>query len=198
MITIEFWYEFASTYSYLAAERIESLAKTADTRVTWRPFMLGPIFKDNGWKTSPFKIYETKGTYMWRDIERCAKIYGLPFHRSSQTFPQNGLQAARVALCLPDGEIRGEFSRKIYRAEFAEGENIAEHHVISAILEGMGLDAAPLFDQAKTPAIKEQLFNNTNEARSKGIFGAPSLITEDGELFWGDDRMEQAFAWGKS
>ncbi|MBL4802620.1 MAG: 2-hydroxychromene-2-carboxylate isomerase [Emcibacter sp.] len=195
---IEFWYEFASTYSYLAAERIQSLAQSNGMDIAWRPFLLGPIFKSQGWDTSPFGIYKAKGNYMWRDIERSADLYGLPFKKSDQVFPQNSILAARIALCLPDADQRGEFSKSAYRAEFSEGQNIAEPQVIAQILNNLGHDSDQLFQQAKSPDIKQALFANTAEAQEKGIFGAPSLITGDGELFWGDDRLEQALNWPKT
>lgn len=193
--TIEFWYDFASTYSYLAAERIGLLAKSKGIEVTWHPFLLGPIFQDQGWNSSPFNIYKAKGDYMWLDMARCAENYGLPFFRSTKAFPQNGLLAARIALCLPDGESRGEFTKAVYRAEFVQGKDITELNVIEEILIGMGHDSDILLLQTKTQAIKEKLFTNTAEARTKGIFGAPSFITASGELFWGDDRLEQALNW---
>jgi 2-hydroxychromene-2-carboxylate isomerase len=93
----EFWYEFASTYSYLAVMRIEQLAAEAGVELVWRPFLLGPVFKAQGWETSPFKLFPDKGRYMWRDLEREAARLGLPFYRP-KSFPQNGLLAARIAI----------------------------------------------------------------------------------------------------
>lgn len=72
---LEFWFEFASTYSYLAASRIEEVAAGSGVRLRWRPFLLGPIFASQGWGDSPFNLYPLKGRYMWRDMERlCEKI----------------------------------------------------------------------------------------------------------------------------
>jgi 2-hydroxychromene-2-carboxylate isomerase len=78
---LDFWFDFASTYSYPAAARIRPLAAEAKVQVRFRPFLLGPIFKAQGWDTSPFNIYEAKGRYMWRDMERLAENLGLPFRR---------------------------------------------------------------------------------------------------------------------
>src|SRR5580700_11139682 len=97
MPAIDFWCELASTYTYLAACRIDALAARARVDVRWRPFVLGPIFKSVGWPTSPFEIYADKGRYMWRDVEREAERLGLPFRRPS-AFPRNGIPAAKVAL----------------------------------------------------------------------------------------------------
>ena len=94
---IEFWYDFASTYSYLSAMRIEDAAKAAGVEVLWKPFLLGPIFYAQGWNTSPFNLYPAKGRYMVREMERMTAARGLPFKMPSP-FPQNSLLAARLAL----------------------------------------------------------------------------------------------------
>ncbi|HET7501244.1 MAG TPA: DsbA family protein, partial [Kofleriaceae bacterium] len=97
MARLDFWCELASTYTYLAAMRIEELAGAAGVEVRWQPFMLGPIFAQVGWSTSPFEVYPAKGRYMWRDVEREAAALGLAMRRPSQ-FPRNSVLAARVAL----------------------------------------------------------------------------------------------------
>src|SRR6476660_2290003 len=103
MASIEFWYEFASTYSYPAALRIERLAEKAGVELRWRPFLLGPIFQTLGWNDSPFNIFAAKGRYMWRDLERVCEAEGLPLRLPPVKFPQNGLKAARIAL-VGEGE----------------------------------------------------------------------------------------------
>ena len=194
--TIDFWYEFASTYSYLAAERIEPLARERGITVNWRPFLLGPIFHAQGWNTTPFKIYKAKGDYMWRDMERQAARYGLPFKIPvANELPQHSVLAARVALCLPDDGTRAEFSRRVYRAEWTADQCITDPEVISTILKEMELDADALLAQTQTPDIKQALKDNTDEAIRHRVFGAPAFTTPDGELFWGDDRLEQALDW---
>src|SRR5699024_9919220 len=94
---LEFWYEFASTYSYPAAMLIEERGAQAGVEVAWRPFLLGPIFGEQGWNDSPFNIYPAKGRYMWRDMERVCEANALPFVRPT-VFPRNGLLAARIAV----------------------------------------------------------------------------------------------------
>jgi hypothetical protein len=96
MPTIDFWYEFASTYSYPTAMRIENMAADGGIDVRWRPFLLGPIFKAFGWNDSPFNIFAAKGRYMWRDLERLCEADGLPLKLPPVRFPQNGLKAARL------------------------------------------------------------------------------------------------------
>jgi 2-hydroxychromene-2-carboxylate isomerase len=116
--TLTFWYEFASTYSWLAAERIEELAAAADVEIHWRAFLLGPIFVAQGWNSSPFNLYPAKGNNMWRDMERLGALMGLPPLTRPDPFPQNSLLAARVATALA-GRKPPAFSRAVFRAEFS-------------------------------------------------------------------------------
>src|SRR4051812_27345646 len=141
MPALDFFYEFASTYSYLAAMRIAPLAHAAGVTLRWRPFLLGPIFKAQGWDTSPFNLYPAKGRYMVRDCERQCADLGIAF-RLPGLFPQNSLLAARVALVGLDAGWGEEFSREVYRAEFAEGRNIGNATVIAAIVDALGHDGA--------------------------------------------------------
>src|SRR5258705_4753158 len=122
---LDFWFDFASTYSYLAAMRIGPLAEEVSVRVRWRPFLLGPIFRAQGWDTSPFNLYPAKGRYMVRDCERAAAALGLTF-RLPEPFPQNTLLAARVAVAGLDDGWGEEFSRRVYRAQFADGRQVRD------------------------------------------------------------------------
>jgi len=194
--TLDFWFEFASTYSYPAAMRISPLAEAAGVAVRWRPFMLGPIFKEQGWTTSPFNLFPAKGRNMWRDLERTCGTLGLPFVRPT-TFPQNTLLAARVALvglAEPWGE---DYCRAIYRAEFAEGRTVEDTETIAGVLARLGLDAGAVLDRAQSNENRSQLRAHTEEAQRLGIFGSPSFVTADNELFWGNDRLEAALNWAR-
>jgi len=194
--TLDFWFEFASPYSCTAAIRIGPLAKAAGIAVRWRPFLLGPIFKDHGWPTSPFNLYPAKGRYMWRDIERICYGLGLPLTQP-EPFPQDAVLSARVALIGLADDWGKHFCRAIYRAEFGEGRNIGEQSVIVDILKHLVQDANATLQQSQLDEIKSRLRAETEQARKFGIFGAPSFVTADGELFWGNDRLEAALAWAK-
>ncbi len=194
MAKIDFFYEFASTYSYLAAMRIDDLALEYDVEVQWRPFLLGPIFKAQGWETSPFNIYPDKGRYMARDLERLAEAQGLPIFKMPAAFPAHSILPSRVALCLK-GEMRAAFSRAVYHAEFADGRDIADQKVLEEILEALGEEPAKVIERASHQQIKDQLRAYTDAAQKRNIFGAPAFVTEDGEMFWGNDRLEMALDW---
>jgi 2-hydroxychromene-2-carboxylate isomerase len=193
--TVEFWFEFASTYSYPAAMRIEPLARGAGVTLVWRPFLLGPIFAGQGWRDSPFNIYPAKGRYMWRDLDRICERLGVPLRRPSQ-FPRNGLLAARVATAAAAAPWLPDFVRGVYHANFADDRDIAQRDVVSAVLTTRGIDAEPWLEQAASEAVKGQLRASTDEAMAVGIFGAPTMRVGD-ELFWGNDRVEEAIAWAR-
>ena len=193
---IEFWFEFASTYSYPAAMRIEALARAAGVALAWRPFLLGPIFAAQGWRDSPFNIYPVKGRYMWRDLERTCARLGLPLRRPAQ-FPRNGLLAARVAAAADGAPWQAEFVRGIYRANFVDDLDIAEPAVVGSVLAACGADAEEWLARATSDATKAALRTATEQAQVAGVFGAPTMRVGD-ELFWGNDRVEEAVAWARS
>ena len=196
MPTLDFWFDFASTYSYPAAMRIGPLAAEAGVAVRYRPFLLGPIFKAQGWDTSPFNVYEAKGRHMWRDLERLCADLALAFRRP-EPFPQSSLLAARVAL-VGLAENWGEaFCRAVFRAAFAEGRRIDDATVIGGILHELKLDPQAVLAAAQADSSKQRLRQQTGEAQRLGIFGAPTFVTRDDELFWGNDRLERALRWAR-
>jgi 2-hydroxychromene-2-carboxylate isomerase len=193
---LDFWFDFASTYSYPAAMRIGPLAKKAGVTVRFRPFLLGPIFQAQGWDSSPFNLYPAKGRHMWRDLERLCADLRLPFQRPEQ-FPQQSVLAARVALVGLGKKWGKDFCLAVFGAEFGEGRRIDEAAVIGDILAGLKVAATPVIEAAQSNEIRMRLRDQTEEAQRLGIFGAPTFIAKDGELFWGNDRLERALKWAK-
>lgn len=201
MTRVTFWFDFASTYSYPAAMRIEPLVRAANLALEWKPFLLGPLFIEQaGWKDSPFNIFPQKGAYMWRDMERVCRALDLTFHKPD-SFPQNPLRAARVATVLTanpgHATHAANFIKAVYRANFAENRNIADDVVLAEILTKLGVDATMILDRASTDDTKNKLRQHTEDARTAGLFGAPSF-TVGNELFWGNDRLEHAIAFAES
>ncbi|WP_281560562.1 2-hydroxychromene-2-carboxylate isomerase [Thalassomonas sp. RHCl1] len=190
---IEFWFDFASSYSYPAAMQIETLAKRESLEISWRPFLLGAIFNRQGWQDSPFNLYPAKGAYMWRDLERLCDELNLVFTRPSQ-FPRNGLLAARVACLFEDAPWLADFIRAVYTANFADDLDISSSRVIASCLEAIGEDSAGILKAANAPAAKARLREQTEQGYQKGIFGAPSFFVGE-ELFWGNDRLSSALNW---
>jgi 2-hydroxychromene-2-carboxylate isomerase len=190
---LSFWFDFASTYSYPAVMRIERLAQERGVALSWNAFLLSRIFRAQGWNDSPFNLYPVKGRYMWRDLERISEAQGLLFRRPSQ-FPRNGLLAARIACRFSKETWMPAFVRAVYHANFAEDQNIADGRVIGACLKSVNQDAETVLDVAGSVETKTMLREQTERAVDLGIFGAPSYIA-DQELFWGNDRLEEALSW---
>ncbi len=191
---LDFWFDFGSTYSYPASQRIQALAAEQHVYVRFRPFMLGAIFKAQGWNTSPFNLYPAKGAYMWRDLQRVCDELGLALVRPDP-FPQNSLIAARVAVAVSEESWAGDYCAQVFREEFAHGRQISDPAVIRSVLDHFSSDADGILERAQSPEIKEQLRSETEMAAKLGLFGAPSFVTEDFEVFWGNDRLESALAW---
>ena len=191
---MEFWFDFASTYSYVAAMRVERACERAGVQLAYRPFLLGPIFTELlGIKDSPFNVQPLRGRYMWRDLERLCEKHGFAWRRPT-VFPRNSVLAARVACCA--GAAVGPVTRAIFAANFAEDRDISDPAVLRDAVDRAGADGAALLAQAQTPEVKLRLRANTDQARQLGIFGAPDFMV-DGELFFGQDRLEDALAWAR-
>src|SRR6185503_12989883 len=165
---VDFWIELASSYSYPAALRIAPLAEAAGVALRWRPFLLGPIFKAQGWDSSPFNLYPAKGRNMWRDLERLCTDLGLPFRRP-EPFPQSSLTAARVALVGLATSWGEDFCEAIYRAQFGEGRRIDDPATITDILAGLKVDVAQTLAAAQSDDNKARLRMQTEEAQRFGI-----------------------------
>lgn len=193
---VEIWFEFASTYSYLTVSRAETLLRSKNINFQWKPFLLGPIFREKGMKTSPFVLDATKGAYMWRDLERRSAQYGLPFVRP-KLFPVNGLRAARIMTAALNEPWCGEFARAVFAAQFSRGEDISDEEVLLDVIRDCGADPVYWLALAQEDAIKADLRARTEQARNYGIFGAPSFRVGN-ELFWGDDRLEDAIVWASA
>jgi 2-hydroxychromene-2-carboxylate isomerase len=189
--TLDFWFDCASTYSYLTAMRIEAEAAKQAVAVRWRPFLLGAIFKAKGWASSPFNLDPVKGRYMVCDVTRIARARGLAFHLPDP-FPQNSLAAARLTLALRTTGQDAAFARAVFHAEFAQQQQIDDPAVLNALIAGLGRDPGAVTAWAGRDEIKALLRAETQAATAAGIFGAPSFTTSDGDLFWGDDRLDHA------
>ena len=189
-MTISFWFDFASTYSYPAAMRIASLAADYEVAVDWRPFLLGPIMHKFGWQDSPFNLYPAKGRYMWRDLDRICARQGIAFQRPS-IFPRQQLLATRIACLYSECEWLPAFARAVFRANFEQDLDIAEPAVITACVPAECTNVADIINRASSEASKLLLREQTAFAETAGIFGAPSVLVGR-ELFWGNDRLEQA------
>ncbi|HVE85115.1 MAG TPA: 2-hydroxychromene-2-carboxylate isomerase [Myxococcales bacterium] len=191
---MDFWFDFASTYSYPAAMRVEREAARAGVPVRWRAFLLGPIFAEQqGITDSPFNANPVRGRYMWRDLERICARHGLPWRRPSE-FPRRSVLAAKVA-CAAEAEGAAwlpDFCRAVFTANFALDRDIDDREVLSGLLAGLGQDGGAALARADAPG--GPLRARGEEARRLGLFGAPTFAVGE-ELFFGQDRLQEALEW---
>ena len=189
---LEFWFEFASTYSYIAAMRIEELCRQRGVGLVWKPFLLGPIFQMRGWGDSPFNLNPRRGHYMWRDMERLAAKDKLAWRKPS-VFPRNSTLAARVACAAETRTWCGDFIRRVFLANFSEDADIGDSSVVQALLDEVGAPKG-FAEYATSPGCRGLLRRNTEAAIDLGIFGAPNCVV-GGELFWGEETLSDALDW---
>ena len=188
--TIEFWFEFGSNYSYLSVMRIENAAREKAVPIIWKPFLLGPIFRATGMANSPFVLQKEKGAYVWRDMERQCRKFGLQWRQPS-TFPRLGVVPSRVALIGADQPWIGAFCRRVMELNFVLDQDINQTDRLAPILKELGLSAGTILDQAQAEPMKQRLRDQTEQAHCRGIFGAPTFFVGT-EMFWGNDRLDDA------
>jgi 2-hydroxychromene-2-carboxylate isomerase len=173
--------------------RIEQEAARHGVSVQWRPFLLGPIFQSLGWSTSPFVLQPWKTEYVWQDMVRQCRKYGLPWQRPS-TFPRATVLPARVALLGTGQPWMGEYCRRVMQLNFGADRDISSAACVSEVLAQLGLPAHEIIEAAQAESNKLRLRAQTESARAKGIFGAPTCFVGE-EMFWGNDRLDDALAY---
>lgn len=193
MKQVDFFYFFGSVYAYLSVMRIGGLAAAAGVSIRWRPFNVRTVMKENNvaLRTEALKV-----PYMWRDIERRAATHGLQF-QPPPVWPTDPELLHNLIGTLAAAEGWGEvFTVSSFRAWIVDRMALGEMPTIEKVLQPLGKDPRSTIARAKSAATQKLYADETEAARSFGIFGSPSFVV-NGELFWGDDRLEEAIAWAK-
>jgi 2-hydroxychromene-2-carboxylate isomerase len=191
---IDFWFTMGSTYSYLSVTRLAEVERSHGVAFRWRPFHLLLILQEM--KHVPFADKPAKSHYMWRDIERRAAMYGMPVTLPAPYPARQSVTANLVALTGMREGWGADFVRAAYRRWFRDGEETGREPNVSASLRDIGQDPARVLPLANSPEINELLLAETEAARQFGIFGSPTFAVGR-EIFWGDDRLEDAMSWCK-
>lgn len=191
--SIDFYFDFSSPYSYIAAHEIEALAARHGRAVNWNPILLGAIFKATG--SAPLVDFPLKGQYAVRDFERSARFAGLKMKMPS-AFPISTVNSARAVLWVKKNlpQRTGDFVRAVGMAYFAHDRAINDAAVLQDIANGLGLDGAAVVAGTQEAEIKDALKLATETALARGVFGAPFIFVDD-EPFWGQDRLAQIDRW---
>ena len=195
MKNIDFYFSIGSTYTYLSVIRILDVEKKHQVKFNWLPFSVRSIMKEMN--NIPFpKEKMNKVNYMWRDIERRAEGYGF-FAKTPVPYPLTEFDLANKLAILGLKEGWGvDYIRLTYKRWFQEGKEPATEPNISEIFKEIKIDKEKAIIDANSSEIEKQYLKNTESARENKVFGSPSFIV-NGEIFWGDDRMEDAIKWSK-
>jgi len=184
--TLEFFFDFTSPYAYLASSQVEALAERTGATLRYRPFLLGAVFKATG--NSPPLLVPAKKVHMLKDLGRWTEHYGLPPFSLPPTFPFRSLEANRLALVAIEAGKGRNFVARTYRAGFVDHADLGDRAVLGRLAAEVGLNPEEALTKIETPAVKEALKANTDEAVARGAFGAPAFFVGE-ELFIGNDRL---------
>jgi 2-hydroxychromene-2-carboxylate isomerase len=189
---IDFWFTMGSTYSFLSVMRLAEVERSTGISFRWRPFHLLVILQEM--KHVPFADKPTKSAYMWRDIERRAAMYGIPV-KLPAPYPAKQSVVANLVATIGMREGWGaDYVRAAYRRWFELGEETGSEPNVSESLRDINQDPARALALAASEDVKAALTAETDAAREIGIFGSPTF-TVGRELFWGDDRLDDAISW---
>lgn len=190
---VDYWFDYSSPYAAIAAERVDAVF---GDRVRWRPMLLGAVFKQVGTANVPmFAQNKHKRRWTGREMARQAHEVGLPFNMPTR-FPMKTTMPLRVTLLVEDDAAMRRLALRIFRAYWAEDQDISSDEVVAALCDEVGLDGAALVEASKAPAAKQALFDATSAAVEAGVFGAPTFIVHHPDrapsLYWGADRLQLA------
>jgi 2-hydroxychromene-2-carboxylate isomerase len=183
--TLDIYWDFSSPFAYLGSTQAERVAKAHGATLTWKPMLLGGLFRIIGQADVPLLTWsQAKQKYYYDDMHRWAAYWGVPY-KFPTTFPMNSLKAMRAYLALPEDRQPG-FRERTFKAYWAEDRNIADDKVLAELI-GEGADA--VLARTQDPAVKKALLDATEAAAKAGVFGAPTWVVDGEHLFWGQDRL---------
>jgi 2-hydroxychromene-2-carboxylate isomerase len=190
---IDFYFEFASPYGYLASTQIDALAGRYGRTVAWHPIMLGAAFKETG--ARPLTQTPLKGPYLLHDVPRFARLLGVPL-TLPPVMPMNSLAASRACVWLEEEDLARakRLAQALLHAHWGEGRDLSAPEAVADVARGLRIDRDDLLAAMADQRIKDRLREQTQAAIERGVFGSPFIFV-DGEPFWGADRLGQIEAW---
>lgn len=186
MPRLEYFFDYVSPFAYLADTQLSALAERTGAEIVYRPFFLGGVMQAA--KNSPPITVPNKGRYMFADISRWIRRYGVDLN-PNPNFPVNTLHAMRCSVASLDEPRFRDFHHAMFRGVWVEGKNMGDEAVLQVTIDGAGLDGAAVLARSKDQGVKDTLRRNSEEAVERGAFGAPTFFVGD-EMFWGNDRLE--------
>jgi len=185
---VEFFFDFGSPTAYLAYTQLPEIARKCGAEILWRPMLLGGVFKSTG-NQSPVLV-ALKGVWMWGDMDRWARRYGVPFVKNPH-FIINTLMLMRgaVGMQMRKPELFPRYVEIMFRAMWVEPCNLGDAEVVAATLRREGFDPEAFTALAGDPEVKTKLIALTHEAVERGVFGAPTMFVGN-DMFFGQDRLD--------
>jgi len=183
---VEFYYDFASPYSYLASTQIEKLCEGCNAGLEWRPFLLGGVYKETG-NRAPLEV-PSKFDYLKKDLKDWAKYYRIELNFPS-LFPLNSVKAMRGALVLRGLDKFNKYNHSLFRLYWVNGKDLSNDEVLKEAVAELGIDPERFIEKISRQEIKDRLREETAEAARRGAFGAPTFFVGE-EMFWGNDRLK--------
>lgn len=196
MRNIDFWFSIGSTYTYLTVMRLDGIEHDANVAFDWKPFSVRALMQEMD--NIPFIGKPVKEKYMWRDVQRRADKYGYPVNFPIECPLEHFDLANRVAVVAKREGWCAEYVRTAYRLWFQERLPAGSESNLSQCLQQSGHSVTRVLELANSESIRKAYEDATREARSAGIFGSPTFVVDGREIFWGDDRLEDAIDWALS
>jgi 2-hydroxychromene-2-carboxylate isomerase len=186
--TVEFYFDLGSPATYLAYTQLPKICAETNSELIYIPMLLGGVFKATG-NASPAMI-PAKGRYMFEDLDRYAKRYGVPL-KFNPHFPINTLMLMRAVtgIQLRQPARFQAFIDCLFTALWVEGRSLDEPATVAAVLSEHGFDPQEVLALSNDESVKAALKENTETAVKRGVFGAPSMFIGD-QLFFGQDRLD--------
>jgi 2-hydroxychromene-2-carboxylate isomerase len=186
---IEFYFDFASPYGFLAAMQIDAIAARNGRTVTWRPFLLGAVYQK--FRQTPLEHPLKRDYIIHQDAPRVARALGIEL-KTPAGFPEHSLPPARLFYWLEtfDSSKAQVFAAEVYKAYWLAGHSTADADAAADVAAGLGIERRAAIAGMNEPAIKARLRQASDAAIVKGVFGSPFMFV-DGEPFWGSDRLDQ-------
>lgn len=186
--TVEFYFDLGSPATYLAYTQLPKICAQTDSRLIYIPLLLGGVFKATG-NASPVTV-PAKGRYMFQDLDRYAKRYGVPL-KFNPHFPINTLMLMRAVtgMQLRHPDRFAAFIDCLFKAIWVDGRSLDEPTTVAAVLRENGFDPQEVLALTADEEVKALLKDNTEKAVERGVFGAPSMFV-DNQLYFGQDRLD--------
>jgi 2-hydroxychromene-2-carboxylate isomerase len=188
---VDYYVSLNSPWTYLGSKRFEEIARKHRAHVTIWPVDFGSVFAVSGGLPLP-KRAPQRQAYRMMELERWRDALGVKLDLEPKFFPANELPAARCVIALRElGRMADaiKLAHAVLAALWTEGKDTGDPATLKEIIAGCGLDAASVIKASETPGIAEKRESYTRYAIDRGVFGAPSFVI-DGEIFWGQDRLD--------